>query len=257
MKNTYFYARQSTATGMITTQHITELLEQYINTGQKTAGQKASYDNATYIQFHTKRYVESLKFIKPLLPSVKKILELGEPGPFTFLIGRLYPEISIDYVQEDLRYTISKLENSYDLILNMEVIEHIKDHRDASFTEVDFSGLKQFIKESYRVLKPGGKMFITTPNAGSYNMLNLLFNHEPAWMWRYHFREYQPHELSDFLRDAGFSISRMETLHVWPQREDHRYTRIIKFLDSLKKLFHFSSSSTFLRGDEIFLICQK
>lgn len=219
--------------------------------------QRSSYDREGYIQFHAKRYTESLNFIEHLLHPSSKVLELGEPGPFTFLIEQACPGISIDYVQEDLRYSISKASDTYDLILNMEVIEHIKDQRESILTEVDFSGLKQFIRESYRVLKPGGKMFITTPNAGSYNSMNLLFNHEPAWMWRFHFREYTPAELSAFLMEGGFTVTRAVTLHVWPQRNDHRYTRIIQWLDNLKAKLRFSSATEFMRGDEIFLLCEK
>ena len=242
---------------MITEKQVSDLLTEYIAKGKKVDMHHASYDREGYIQFHAKRYSESLMFINPLLNSSAKVLELGEPGPFTFLIEQLYPGITIDYAQEDLRYSVSKGSDCYDLILNMEVIEHIKDQKESILTEVDFSGLKQFIRECYRVLKTSGKMFITTPNAGSYNSMNLLFNHEPAWMWRYHFREYSPKELSDFLREAGFEVTRLVTLHVWPQRSDHRYTRIIRLLDKLKAMLRFNSSCEFLRGDEIFLICEK
>ncbi len=242
---------------MITEKRVSEILAEYNRREKKAGEHNASYDQEYYIQFHAKRYAESLKYIEPLLPSVTKALELGEPGPFTYLVEHFFSGISIDYVNEDLRYFISKDSNQYDLILNMEVIEHIKDQKESILTEVDFSGLKQFIRECHRVLKPGGKMFVTTPNAGSYNNLNLLFNHEPGWMWRNHFREFQPKELSNFLAEGGFTITQLSTLCVWPQRNDHRYTQIIKLLDSLKKRMGFSSSRQFLRGDEIFLICEK
>lgn len=242
---------------MITEKEVLEILSEYARREKKEDERSASYDQEYYIQFHAKRYTESLKFIEPLLPSVKKALELGEPGPFTYLVEHFFPGIAIDYVNEDLRYSISRDSNCYDLILNMEVIEHIKDQKESILTEVDFSGLKQFIRECNRVLKPGGKMFVTTPNAGSYNNLNLLFNHEPGWMWRNHFREFQPKELSDFLREGGFTITQLSTQHVWPQRNDHRYTRVIQLLDSLKKSLRFGSARQFLRGDEIFLICEK
>lgn len=242
---------------MITEKSVAAALAKYAGTALNEREHSASYDQEYYLRFHEKRYMESLLFIEGLLQRSPTVLELGEPGPFTYLINHFFPDVTIHYVQEDLRYSITKDSNSYDLILNMEVIEHIKDQKESILTEVDFSGLKQFIRECHRVLKPGGKMFVTTPNAGSYNNLNLLFNHEPGWMWRNHFREFQPKELSGFLTEGGFSVTTLATLHVWPQRNDHRYTRIIKLLDSLKKSMRFSSSNKFLRGDEIFLICEK
>lgn len=63
-------------------------------------------------------------------------------------------------------------DNAYDFVVSFQVIEHIEDD-------------KLFLKEIHRVLKPGGKAFITTPNRS----MSLTRN---PW----HIREYLPDELS-------------------------------------------------------------
>lgn len=64
---------------------------------------------------------------------------------------------------------------SFDYVVSFQVIEHIK--RD-----------KEFVKEVYRVLKPGGKFIVSTPNAP----MSLTRN---PW----HIREYTPEQFSGLL----------------------------------------------------------
>jgi len=240
---------------MITENKFYEYLDEHSKTNKSASS--AAYDRDDYLAFHKKRYWKSYEFIEPYLKKGISILELGEPGPFTYVINQCHPEIKTDFASEDLRYQLSFPSNTYDIILNMEVIEHIKDQKDAEMTFVDFSGLKMFIQECLRVLKPGGVMFISTPNSLSYNNMNLFFNHEASWMWYHHFREFCTKDLSIFLKEGGFQIPKIITLNVWPQRNEHRYTKIIQLLDKTKRLLGLKSEKEFLRGDSIFLICQK
>ncbi len=62
-------------------------------------------------------------------------------------------------------------DSSYDVVISFQVIEHIKD---------DLS----YLKEIYRVLKPGGKALITTPN------IKMSLSRNP-----WHIREYTANEL--------------------------------------------------------------
>jgi len=240
---------------MITEKTFYELLDEHSKNNRSEAS--AVYDREDYIEFHKKRYWKSYEFIKPYLLDNITILELGEPGPFTYVLNKCHPNIKTEFASEDLRYPISLNSDKYDIILNMEVIEHIKDQNEAELTFVDFSGLKMFIKESLRVLKPGGKMFISTPNSLSYNNMNLFFNHDASWMWYHHFREFGTKDLSVFLKEGGFQIPRIVTINVWPQRNEHRYTQLIQSIDRLKKILGFKSEKEFLRGDSIFVIAQK
>ncbi len=73
-------------------------------------------------------------------------------------------------------------DNTFDFAVSFQVIEHIKDD--------DF-----FIREIYRVLKPGGKLILTTPN----RKMSITRN---PW----HIREYLSHELQNLLNQVFDTI---------------------------------------------------
>ena len=73
-------------------------------------------------------------------------------------------------------------DNSIDFVITFQVIEHIQ-HDD------------KFVKEIYRVLKPGGKMVLTTPNL----LMSLSRN---PW----HIREYTPQSMKDILKRSFDNI---------------------------------------------------
>ncbi len=72
-------------------------------------------------------------------------------------------------------------DNFFDVVISFQVIEHVAD--DAGF-----------ISELHRVLKKGGKLYITTPNKTTR-----LKPGQKPWN-RYHIREYYPVELETVLR---------------------------------------------------------
>ncbi|WP_081979175.1 class I SAM-dependent methyltransferase [Lacinutrix jangbogonensis] len=75
-------------------------------------------------------------------------------------------------------------DNSFDVIISFQVIEHIKD-------------VKCFIKEIYRILKPNGKAYITTPNATKTIARN-------PW----HYKEYNFTEITNLIKNtfANYTI---------------------------------------------------
>jgi SAM-dependent methyltransferase len=71
-------------------------------------------------------------------------------------------------------------DNSFDAVISFQVIEHVKE-------------VEAFMAEIFRVLKPSGKAFISTPNS----RLRLLFFQKP---WNpYHVREYNDNQLKNEL----------------------------------------------------------
>jgi ubiquinone/menaquinone biosynthesis C-methylase UbiE len=69
--------------------------------------------------------------------------------------------------------------SSFDVIVSFETIEHVPDDN-------------TFLSEIKRVLKPGGTLFLSTPNASRSDTEGGPTN-------PFHFREYQPAELKDVL----------------------------------------------------------
>ena len=105
-------------------------------------------------------------------------------------------------------------ENSFDEVLFNEVFEHLR--IDLLFT----------MEELRRVLKPGGRLWLSTPNVRSARgIVNFLFKKE-VWSrmgggifaqwdhlrthgWMGHLREYTSKEVADFLLANGFSVERV------------------------------------------------
>ncbi len=71
---------------------------------------------------------------------------------------------------------------SFDYVISFQVIEHIKED-------------SQFVREVYRVLRPGGKFIVSTPN----RTMSLTRN---PW----HIREYNAREFSELLKESFYSI---------------------------------------------------
>lgn len=82
-----------------------------------------------------------------------------------------YPDIK--FIQDNIPPLNKVKDNSFDTIVTFQVIEHIKDD-------------KLFLEEIYRVLKPGGKALITTPN------IKKTLSRNP-----WHIREYTAKQLKE------------------------------------------------------------
>ncbi|MEN2281087.1 methyltransferase domain-containing protein [Algoriphagus sp. SE2] len=121
-----------------------------------------------------------------------KLLEIGcgEGRGVEILLPHASEYLGIDKIQEvidSLRQKFPKVnfeqavippfhgieDNSYDTVVSFQVIEHIKND-------------KLFLQEIYRVLKPGGKAIISTPN------IKHTLSRNP-----WHVREYTPKQLID------------------------------------------------------------
>jgi len=102
---------------------------------------------------------------------------------------------------------------SFDVVLYSEVIEHLQGNPRVPMAEI------------FRVLRPGGRVLLTTPNlARLTNRLRLLFGRSPLERiggpgWGGHLREYVLPEITDFVRQAGFHIELEEHSMYWDSIE--------------------------------------
>lgn len=110
-------------------------------------------------------------------------------------------------------------DSAYDLVLCWASMEHF------------FFNPVPFVREMYRVLRPGGRICITVPNKASFqnivslitgrfeaNQIQSYFMHEnyqtagkPVF-YGFHWREYTPPELRMLFEGCGFSILRCSTV---------------------------------------------
>ncbi len=94
-------------------------------------------------------------------------------------------------------------DNHYDTYLSIGVVEH------------SIEGPEPFLSEAYRVLKPGGKIFISVPYFGPIRVLKSrlsLYDRKPPSLpfFQYGFTS---KEFTSYLQKAGFSIEEVRVLY--------------------------------------------
>ena len=155
---------------------------------------------------HKKRFHKLHAMVLQLNP--KKVLDIGESA-LSEIIKRSGFELEILNIK-DCNLEKDKIpfkENSFDLVIYAEVIEHLRKNHFNSLREIK------------RILKPNGKIIFSTPNKNSLH--RLLYQD----LSTYHFRLFGMKECKKFFDDLKMDIL---------------YSRYEKYLDFAKKDFkHF------------------
>lgn len=110
-------------------------------------------------------------------------------------VRRRYPRV------EMVRGNLASLpfpDASFDLIVNSQVIEHLWDQ-------------EQFLRECLRVLRPGGRLLVSTPNRITFTP------DSDVPLNPFHTRELSGAELTELLVDAGFRVESLEGVHHGPR----------------------------------------
>jgi SAM-dependent methyltransferase len=87
---------------------------------------------------------------------------------------------------------------SFDTVISWEVIEHIPKNTELSM-----------FKEIYRVLRPGGHLYLSTPHKSFF--ANIL---DPAW-WLIRHRHYSPKNLYEFAQKSNLQILEIRVTGSW------------------------------------------
>tara|TARA_B110000027_G_scaffold32564_1_gene36134 strand:- start:1494 stop:2258 length:765 start_codon:yes stop_codon:yes gene_type:complete len=157
-----------------------------IQTAERVSGSDVS-DNYVF-QRSLLAYVEAAKLISG------KVLEIGTGSGYgieiispvadefvtvdkfeTSALEKIKGHDNVKFIQMSIPPLVGLEDNSFDFAISFQVIEHIKKDHD-------------FIKEIHRVLKPGGKFIVTTPNK------TMSISRNP-----WHIREYKIEELTSML----------------------------------------------------------
>ena len=97
-------------------------------------------------------------------------------------------------------------DNSFDAILLSEVIEHLEAPQIS-------------IREATRVLRPGGRLLVTTPNYRSFWPLMEWavdrMNMAPKMAGEQHISKFHPASLRRLLHDCGLNIAYFGTIYAW------------------------------------------
>jgi SAM-dependent methyltransferase len=132
-----------------------------------------------------------------------RVFALDYDRPATEHVARRYPEVTV--ARANLVY-LPLRSSTVDVVANFQVIEHLWDQAG-------------FLAECLRVLRPGGRLLVTTPN-------RLTFTPDSDTPLNpYHTRELAPADLATMLREAGFEVERLHGLHHGPglRELDARY----------------------------------
>ncbi len=212
-----------------------------------------------YYDVHFYRYLNSYIYLNEnnLLNKNYKILEIGSKTLFADLIKRFNQKIQIDSTHpNDLIYPFAdKMKDKYDIILCMEVIEHIKDQESDELKDkvlFNESGINNLLSECNKLLKKDGKIFITTPNVNSYrSIVNLLYSGHP-YNFKPHVRELSISDLKRLLKNNNLITENIKFIDSWKDSMPNK--NIIKIIDkALEKL----KIKNIKREDNIFILAKK
>ena len=163
----------------------------------QTAERSSHLDPSENVIFqrHLIAYKEAAKLISGTVLEIGSgegygIIELASKADKYIAIDK-YDSPIVDDLKEQNKVEFHKMnvpplrldDNSVDYVVTFQVIEHIQDDQ-------------KFVKEIHRVLKPGGKLILTTPNI----LMSLSRN---PW----HIREYNPTEMKDILKTSFSDIN--------------------------------------------------
>ena len=116
-------------------------------------------------------------------------------------------------------------DREFDLVLCMEVIEHL------AYSPT------HMLAEAHRVLKPGGKLLLTTPNAVDMHKTIRMIRNKPIafeysgyGIYGRHNREFTGTELAQLTADCGYDVQQVHLENVYRQFE---YWPLPQFLYSL------------------------
>lgn len=188
-----------------------------------------------YFQTHRKRFQQSWEFLSSFLESRRfdpaamqgNVYDVGGDGPVSDYIVTTHGW-QLGWTDKDIRKRLPFEDSTFDIIVCLEVIEHIKDLDSTKIDELsafNHSGVYAMLEELKRVINTGGYLLITTPNTDSYINFCKWLNHETLVMDPGHVREFSTSELLRVTCEAGFKCEKLVTINSWDEHLAESYNR--------------------------------
>jgi SAM-dependent methyltransferase len=136
------------------------------------------------------------------------------------------------------RFSFDLPQHQFDLVLNLEVVEHLNEplHPESHIDEIGMfqgAGAQNMFGECRRVLRDGGALCLTTPNARSIDVIGNVLMRRTPYQYEYHVREYTRDEITKMAMGAGFSLKTYRTFFAWNSRPDIDRDRLLRQLEIL------------------------
>lgn len=175
-----------------------------------------------YHRPHTLRYVKTIKWISDKLRDSDCMgLDVGYENPIAkYLRQEGHPKFGpmvVHLVTSEIRNRWGA-DSPVDFVMMNEVVEHIHDLPTEDYTDRAMwtgSGLNAALKNALEALRPGGKLFITTPNVLSVANLSNFIRGKHPMNYDKHVREYTQFDLLDAIENAGFQPKELIGMDVY------------------------------------------
>jgi hypothetical protein len=205
---------------------------------------------------HNLRFAKSIVYMQELgvMENVRTVFEVGWRSHFSDVFNETFPGVTIVYAEPlDVRKQIVLPgPSNIDLILFMEVMEHLNDIDSADIATISTymaSGINGFLQNLKPYMQAHTRLFITTPNVDGYKcIMNLLQGVHP-YFYSPHHRELSTHDVANALAANGYRCLDIRTYIVW----NHHGVPREKII-AIEKLIKEIGNKDINRGDDIFCL---
>jgi SAM-dependent methyltransferase len=211
-------------------------------------------DQGEYLTIHTKRYIETYSRIEQTIADGSSVVELGSESVISSFL-RSRRGCMVETISSDLRFPYAFPGDAVDVVLSLEVVEHLNDSHNmgSSIEEIamfSMTGAKCMFGEAFRILKTGGKLIMTTPNANSLDVIGNVINNRHPFQYPPHVREYTIADILQLGAAAGFACDYVSTFFAWNSMPDVSRAHIMKIIQE-------AGADTANRGDDSLFIFAK